>query len=195
MRPNSPFRTPAARAPYAPGRFRPLVAAAVAALPLVALACGGGDGSSRRAREATGCARLDTGLVVKEAVLQFIAATQPKPLRFLYIPASDSTLPAAGVQALQDKGPTYLFPKDSASQATVREKLSQAGPWNALLVQWHGMSQPTPETASVRIGGRFVGSENDGQVVPVRNARFSCGTVGDSAYQWRFTGIADEGGA
>lgn len=191
MRPKSPFRIlPPARS-GGPGRGlrssrrRPLPGLLLVLAP-VALACGGGEGGGRQ-RAATGCARLDTSAVVKAAVLQFVATTEPKPLRFLYVPGTSETLPEAGIQALQDKGPTYIFPSDSASQRKVREQLARVGPWNALLVTWHGMTQPTPESATVRIGGRFVGSDNDGQEVPVRDIGFACRTAGDSAYQWRPT--------
>lgn len=178
--------------PHAAGRaLRPAaVLALAAALPVLLAACAGSEGAKERAaaraqaRAAAGCNTLDTTTIVRDAVLQLIATTQPKPLRFLYIPGTDSTPPEGGVRALQDKGPTYLYATDSVNQRKVRDKLSTVGPWTALLVVYKGIKQPNPETASVYVGGHFVGAENDGQVVPVREFRFTCRTVGDSAYKW-----------
>ena len=176
--------------------------AAAASLVAVALlaACSGPEADAARARTAArnaaraaaGCGSLDTAAVVSLAVKQFVATTDPKPLRFLYMAGTDSMLPSSGSRALQDKGPTYLWPADPAKQEPVRKKLSDAGPWNALLVSYKGVTQPTPSTATVRLGGTWIGPVDDGKQLGVKTASFECRTVGDSADRWRLTGVAPE---
>ena len=171
--------------------------AAMVALSLAA--CGGGKSDAARgqksAGDVAGCGTLDTARVVSLAVTQYITTADPKPLRFLYMAGTDSMLPDAGARALQDKGPTYLWPADLSKAGPVRKKLGDAGPWNALLVTYKGVSQPTPETARVRIGGTWVGPVDDGKQLGVKAASFECTTSGDSANTWRLTGMAPEQGA
>lgn len=173
------------------------VAAALAAA--AALACSGGDrkASDARiaAREAAGCNTVDTAAVVKKAVAAFLDSLQPKPLRFLYMAGTDSMLPDAGQQALQDHGPTYLWPADPAKQGPVKTNLSNRGPWNALLVTWRGLSQPRPDQALVRLGATWIGPVDDGKQVGVHATRFECRAAGDSAYQWVVTSKGLEQGA
>lgn len=193
MRPPDSFRTP--RVAAAAARRLAMVLLAATALS----ACSGGDRAASNARIAergkAGCATLDTAAVVRQAVAQFLATTDPKPLRFLYMAGTDSMLPEAGTRALQDKGPTYLWPADAKQQPIVRKKLSDSGPWNALLVTYKGVSQPTPETARVRLGATWIGVVDDGKQLGVRTASFECRTAGDSAHTWRLTSIAAEQGA
>jgi hypothetical protein len=181
---------------------RTLVPAAAALLAVLAACAGGAEADSARARararadarDAAGCGSLDTATVIRAAVAQFIATTDPKPMRFLYMAGTDSTLPEAGTRALQDKGPTYLWPATPAQQPIVRKKLSDAGPWNALLVTYKGVSQPTPGTARVRLGGTWIGPVDDGKQLGVKAADFECRTAGDSANTWRLTTIGPEQG-
>ena len=190
MRPIPPFRNIPPRAGLAARRAAGLAAAA---LLVATAACSGSEGgreraaSRARARGASGCGTVDTTVVVRDAVLALIASTNPPPLRFLYIPGTDSSLPDAGVRALQDKGPTYLYSQDPKLQQQARENLATKGPWNALLVLYEGMTQPAEDTVAVKVSGRFVGSAEDGQVVPSQVLRFACSTAGDSAHKWRLT--------
>lgn len=174
------------------------LAPATVALAALLAACSGGDrqASDARiaARAAAGCATIDTGEVVARAVRQFIETTDPKPLRFLYMAGTDSTLPATGQRVLQDKGPTYLWPAGAEQQPIVRKKLSDAGPWNALLVTFKGINQPTPSTARVRIGGTWIGPVDDGKQLGVKVSSFECSTAGDSAHTWRFKSTTPEQG-
>jgi hypothetical protein len=195
MHPNSRFRP-------APLRRGPVLGPLLGSVPFVAIflaACSGGDRDAANARIAAragaGCGSLDTSAVVAKAVTQFITTTDPKPLRFLYMAGTDSTLPDAGQRAVQDKGPTYLWPANPAQQPVVRKKLEDAGPWNALLITYKGIDQPTPETARVRIGGTWIGPVDDGKQLGVKAATFECSTVGDSAHSWQFKSIASEQGA
>jgi hypothetical protein len=187
MRPTSPFRNIPARLDH---RVRP---AAVLAIACLAVACSGSEGGRERAagrsrdRAAAGCGSVDTTVVTRDAVLALIASTNPPPLRFLYIPGTDSSLPEGGVRALQDKGPTYLYSQDPKLQEQAKANLANRGPWNALLVLYEGMTRPSDDTVAVKLSGRFVGSVEDGQVVPSQTLRFACATAGDSAHRWRLT--------
>lgn len=172
--------------------MRRLLAPATLLAALLAGACGTEGGRERaagraRARGAAGCGSVDSTVVVRDAVLALIASTNPPPLRFLYIPGTDSSLPDGGVRALQDKGPTYLYSQDPKLQKQARDNLAEKGPWNALLVLYEGMTQPAEDTVAVKVSGRFVGSAEDGQVVPSRTLLFACSTAGDSAHKWRLT--------
>jgi hypothetical protein len=193
MRSPSPIRIPR------PAAVR-VAPAAAAFLTVAILAACSGDARARAdarnaARDQAGCATLDTAVVVRLAVAQYLTTTDPKPLRFLYMAGTDSMLPEAGTRALQDKGPTYLWPADARQQPIVRKKLSDSGPWNALLVTYKGVTQPTPETARVRLGGTWIGMEDDGKQLGVKAANFECRSAGDSAHTWRFTSITAEQGA
>lgn len=181
---------------------RTTVRMVVPAFALVAAglaACSEGDPDAAKARvasrEAAGCGSLDTAAVIRAAVTQFITTTDPKPLRFLYMAGTDSMLPEAGTRALQDKGPTYLWPATPGQQPIVRKRLEDAGPWNALLVTYKGVTQPTPETARVRLGGTWIGPVDHGKQLGVKAADFECSTAGDSAHTWRLKSIGAEQGA
>lgn len=206
MHPDSPFRTPrlhpgpqdARRAGRPAGNRAAALLLAAGAVTVVA-ACSGGDRAAvearREAREQAGCATVDTSALVGQAVAQFIATTEPKPLRFLYMSGTDSMLPDGGVRALQDKGPTYLWPADAKQQPIVRKRLSDAGPWNALLVTYRGTvpsGVATGEGVRVRLGGHWIGHDDDGKSLPPKAATFECRSVGDSAHVWRMTGMAEE---
>lgn len=186
---------------FSPIHHTPRAAARIVVPAFAALlaACSGGNPDAARARaaarDAAGCGSLDTAAVVRAAVTQFVTTTDPKPLRFLYMAGTDSTLPEAGTRVLQDKGPTYLWPATPEQQPIVKKKLSDSGPWNALLVTYKGISQPTPETARVRLGGTWIGPVDDGKQLGVKAANFECSTAGDSAHTWRLTSIGAEQGA
>jgi len=126
--------------------------------------------------------------VVGPAVLAYITAQrQPPPQRFLFAAGTDSALPDPGVVALQDKGPTYMYPPNPAQQAVVRAKLEKVGPWASLLVVYHGTRLADPTHAVVRLGGRYVGGKSDGLEAPGRSVSFTCENG-----EWRLTRTAEE---
>jgi hypothetical protein len=105
--------------PHSGGR-RAAAGLAAGALALTA-GCGGGSGDGRSGddgptprtpREAMlqSACRGGTDRTMKLAVAEYVKRATPKPQRFLNAVGTDSALPEVGVQALQDKGPTYLFP-------------------------------------------------------------------------------------
>src|SRR5665213_3749233 len=65
--------------------------------------------------------------IITVAVHAFIAQARPEVGRFVYIAGTDSSLPPAGTQAVQDKGPTYMYSPDPAQQAVVVHQLDGVG--------------------------------------------------------------------
>lgn len=141
----------------------------VSILAMAALAgCGGGaDGDAA-------CAVPTEEDIVGAAVRVYVESREPTPLRFLSAVASDSAMPNAGMLVLQDMGPTYLYPPDSAARETVRTRLAES-PWPSLVVTYHGTQHVAgSEEASVRLGGMWVAGELDGQHAGYEDVRFTC---------------------
>jgi hypothetical protein len=133
------------------------------------------------------CASVE-GSVVGPAVLAYITARHdPTPQRFLFAAGTDSALPDPGVVALQDKGPTYMYPPNPSQRAVVRAKLAKAGPWASLLVSYRGVRLTDSTHAVVRLGGVFVGGKTDGIVAPDQSVSFTC-----ESGEWRLTRTAEE---
>lgn len=146
-----------------------------------ALGCGGpGGGADSR------CVAPDDA-VVGAAVTNYIKNLNPTPQRFLIGVGSDSALPAGAHRALQDKGPTWLFPPDSAMQATVRANLADKGDFSTLLVIYRGTQRLDEARTVVRLGGRYVGGEHDGKVAASRTIHFNCDSLG-----WTFSRTEEE---
>ena len=113
--------------------------------------------------------------VIGPAVLAYITEQhRPTPQRFLFAAGTDSALPDPGVVALQEKGPTYLYPANPAQQAVVRARLAKVGPWASLLVSYRGLQRSDSTHAVVRLGGHFVGGASDGVEAPDRSVSFTC---------------------
>ncbi|MGI8496406.1 MAG: hypothetical protein ACR2OG_02325 [Gemmatimonadaceae bacterium] len=150
----------------------------------VVTACGGAG------RSAAACAPPGDS-VVAEGVTEYVrdSLLTPRPLRFLASVGSDSALPEAGRVALQDKGPTYLYPVDAAQQAKVRAMLKQKGNFPTLVVFYRGLTQLPDGRAQLRLHGQFVGGANDGAPAPPRVLFFAC----DSA-RWHPAGAAPDSG-
>lgn len=74
---------------------------------------------------------------------------------------------------LQAKGPTYLFPADSAGQATVKAQLGQS-PWATLLVTYHGIEREDDATAYVSVGGTWVIGDEAGTSSGHERFEFRC---------------------
>jgi hypothetical protein len=169
-------------------RIAPAAAALTLAGAALLAACSGGERPARRAsREASPCGALPASIAAP-AVREYLKLQQdPYPQRFLVAASTDSALPEQGVLALQDKGPTYFFPPDTALRAQVRAKLAEVGTYHTLLVAWKGLEQPDAEHAVVRLGGTYIGASSEGKVAPVRTIRFTCDSTG-----WRFDRADEE---
>ncbi|HEX5831665.1 MAG TPA: hypothetical protein VFY16_11840 [Gemmatimonadaceae bacterium] len=154
----------------------PRLPATIAALALGALsACtGGGDAPRGAARTSVACPD-PSNVAVRVAVEEFVGRPSPKPLRFL-APTSDP-LPDEAMRALQNKGPTYLFPPESSAQAPVRAKLDEVGAWPTLLVHFHGVREEEGGVV-VTLSGRYVGGAEEGREVPRTEVRLTCDASG-----------------
>lgn len=160
--------------------FRARVALGLPAVLAIALlaACKSGESSHRLSGRARCPTQPDS--FVSRAVLGYIKDANPFPQRFLVVTTGDSALPSGGMAALQDKGPTYIFPSDPAQQAKVRAHLHDIGDWTTLLVLYGGSQLKDVDHAEVRLGGRYVGGEHDGKTAAARTLQLEC----DSTARW-----------
>ena len=155
---------------------------AIALLPL-SLACGdGGKSATPGGRVAKGRCGVPGDSTIARAVTEFVKGVTPTPQRFLATVASDSAIPDAARAALQDRGPTYLYPPDSVNRAKIRQKLMSVGDYTALAVVYRGMSQPDATHATIRIGGHFVDVGKGTPPSAAADLEFAC----DSTTSWRF---------
>ena len=110
---------------------------AAPALLLLAAACSDSGRSAAGNRPGTtagstvlNCDTTAAGAAVNVAVAEYIRRADPVPQRYLSAVGTGVTpMPESGFRALKDKGPTYLYPPDSAGQATVKAKLADVGPY------------------------------------------------------------------
>ena len=150
---------------------------------LLLAACSSGDSrpASQASDVAATCPQPTTAIGL--AVGRYVEQTQPKPMRFLA--ATEAMLPDFGMRELQDRGPTYFYPPVPEQQAVVRNKLTDVGPWPALLVRYHGLSTPSADRAVVTLSGQWVLGDLDGHEVPRAEVRLSC-----TAGSWLVDGTA-----
>jgi hypothetical protein len=147
----------------------PAVPAVVLAAVLMLAACSGGE---KKTSNGVVC-RQSKDSATWRAVVSYAKSSDPYAQRFLSAARSDSALPDVGVEALQDRGPTWFFPPDSAGRTKVRDRLND-GIANTLLVFWHG-AVPEGDTAMViRLNGRYIGGKNEGTVARTKLYRFKC---------------------
>ena len=165
------------------------------ALPLVAFAlaaCAGDERSASDGAAARGgaqaCAQPPGDSAYFVATQEYLKGLTPKPRRFLSPVGTDSALPDAAFKALQDNGPSYLYPSDPAGQKKVLDRLEEVGPWTALLVSWHGVERLGESAAVIHLRGHFLlGADSNAQATQARLVRFDC-----EGGRWRFTRTEDE---
>ena len=144
--------------------------AVVVAAALMLAACSGGE--SKKTSSGVVC-RQSKDSATWRAVVAYAKSSDPYAQRFLSASAGDSALPEVGVEALQDRGPTWLFPADSVGRGKVRDRLND-GVANTLLVYWHGM-RPEGDTAmAVTLSGRYIGGKLEGTIAKQKVYRFTC---------------------
>jgi hypothetical protein len=152
---------------------------------LVLAACEARQGADRReagrefANKACELSTDDT--VITVAVYAFIAQADPQVGRFVYIPGTDSSLPPAGTQAVQDKGPTYMYSPDPAQQAVVVGQLNAVGDYPTLLVSYHGLVRTDRLHPVVKLSGQYVSGPPRGKAIGIRAIAPQC----DSTGAWR----------
>lgn len=162
--------------------MRPYTLAGLVALGPLILACSGGGEARKSASASGGRCGTPGDSVVARAVTEFVKQVVPTPQRFLASAASDSAIPDAARAALQDRGPTYLYPPDSTLRAKVREKLVSVGDYTALAVVYYGTDRPADSAAVVRVGGHFV-DVGKGTPPSVKGSmEFAC----DSLRRWKY---------
>lgn len=158
-----------------PGRLAAQLIAAAAVAVLLA-ACAESGAVARYARDA--CRLAPDSAVVFNGVRDFIMSQDPTPQRFLYIPGTDSAPPDAGLLALQDKGPTYMYAASGEQQKVVKTKLTSIGDYASLLVAYHGFKRQDPQHATIRLSGTYITGKADGKTVPVQDYPLQCDSSG-----------------
>jgi hypothetical protein len=136
------------------------LAAQLIAFAVLATACAEKGAVARFARDA--CRLAPDSTVLFNGVRDYITSQEPFPQRFLYVPGTDSTPPDPGLLALQDKGPTYMYPASGSQQAVVKTKLNSIGDYASLLVAYHGFKRQDPQHATIRLSGTYVSGKDDG---------------------------------
>jgi hypothetical protein len=143
---------------------------------MLAAACADSGAVGRYARDA--CRLAPDSAVVFNGVRDFIMNQDPTPQRFLYVPGTDSTPSEPGLLALQDKGPTYMYPPSGDQQAVVKTKLTSIGDYASLLVAYHGFKRQDAQHATVRLSGTYISGKADGKTVPVDDYAVICDSSG-----------------
>ena len=157
------------------------------ALAAFLAACSGGGESGGQRRVAQGDCAAPGSALVAMAAEEYVERMTPTPRRFLLAVGGDTALPEPAKQVMQDKGPTYLYPADTAVQRQLKDRLAGAGEWPALMVTYHGVQQDAEDRASVRLAGHWVIGELDGTRAPAQRIVFAC----DSA-RWKYSATEDE---
>jgi hypothetical protein len=155
----------------APIRYLALVAALVAAS-----ACAEKGAVERFARDA--CRLAPDSTVLFNGIRDYIMSADPTPQRFLYVPGTDTTPPEPGVLALQDKGPTYMYPPSGDQQNIVKTKLTSIGDYASLLVAYHGFQRKDAMHAVIKLSGTYISGKNDGHTLPLADYQMECDSSG-----------------
>jgi hypothetical protein len=170
---------------------RAMLALATIALSSLA-ACGGGSGSSSSSSSSASAAKSACAKSIPKpielAIADYLKKSDLVAQRFLMAAGTDSALDDDGMRALQDKGPTYLYPADPAQQAKFKGQLVGMGPYTTMLVAKKA-EKADASSATITLSGHYVTGEHDGQKGPVRTYSFTCNA--DSA-SWRLANSTEE---
>jgi hypothetical protein len=148
----------------------------VAAAAIVIAACSHQSAVEHYVRDA--CRLSPDSAVLFNGIRDYITGVDPMPQRFLYVPGTDSTPPDPGILALQDKGPTYMYPASGDQQKTVKTKLTSIGDFATLLVAYHGFQRTDPTHAVIKLSGTYVSGKADGQTLPLAPFQVTCDSSG-----------------
>lgn len=159
--------------------FPQRAASAVLLLAGASLLSACGQASRDNARFLGPCADPTVALVAP-AVDAYVPSVVPKPRRFLIASGTDSALPGGAESRLQQFGPTYVFPADSALRQRVLARLDSIaedyGDMPTLLVTYRGVERVGDNQAVVRLGGYFLSGSPKGSVAH-RAVQFVCDTA------------------
>jgi len=136
---------------------------------------------------ASACGKFPSDSSYGVAALKYIEKLEPKPRRFLTAVTTDSVLPSKVFEALQQKGPGYLFPPNPTDRAKVVDKLTTVGPWATLLVTWKGAQLLDDTHGVIRLGGHYVVAEEGPLVGPRRAIHFTC-----ESGEWTYSRTVEE---
>jgi hypothetical protein len=118
--------------------------------------------------------------LVPAALDAYVRSVVPMPRRFLVAAGTDSALPGGSESRLQQHGPTYIFPPDTALRRRVLTRLDSVagtfGDMPTLLVTFRGVDRAGEHRAVVRLGGYFLGGKSNGTVAH-RTVGFVCDTA------------------
>jgi hypothetical protein len=126
----------------------------------------------------TVCRQTADTAIVPIAIRAYIASRDPEPRRFLYVPASDSSPPPAGVLTLQGEGPTYMYSTAPAQQAPVKAQLHSVGDYPSLLLWYHGSARTDDTHAVVTLSGQYIGEAEDGKPTARASVQVLCDSTG-----------------
>jgi len=143
---------------------------------VLATACAEKGAVARYARDA--CRLAPDSAVLFNGIRDYIIDQDPTPQRFLYVPGTDSTPPDPGLLALQDKGPTYMYPPSGPQQAIVKTKLTSIGDYASLLVAYHGLKRQDAQHATIGLSATYISGKADGKTVPVQEYPVHCDSSG-----------------
>ena len=144
-----------------------------------AFACSPGEKTDRPAVSARPCP-TPADSVVGLATLQFMKHLSPKPHRYLIPVGTDSALPGRAHWALQSGSATLnMWPRDTAQQRVVKEKVGAKGAYTMLLVSYHGQRTLPDGRIALDFSGHYMGGDVDGRAVPRTPVIFSCHAAGE----------------
>lgn len=163
------------------------LSALLAAMTLVGCGADSSKRSSSASKGVAACQRGDT-TAAYVAFKEYIKVTVPTPQRFLTAAGTDSAAPEDGFRAMQDKGPSFFYGTDAASQKKIRDKLANDGPYASLLIVHRGTTRSAAgDTVTIRLGGHYIGGEHEGELSTSRVMSVVCR---DST--WKLATITDE---
>ncbi len=149
----------------------------VLALSLVLSACEGRSTDSatgeRRLGSAIRCAEPGDSVLYK-SVAAYVRQLEPRPVRFVMAPSGTEALPSAARAAMQQIGPTFMWPSDPARQQEMRAMLKERGQFTTMLLSFKGMERTNRDEVVVRFGGRYIGTDMDGREAPLGVVYFAC---------------------
>lgn len=142
----------------------------------VAAACGGsGDtaGGDRPSSSVIRCPEPGDS-VLYNAVRAYVRQLEPRPVRFVMVPGGNEALPGAARAAMQQIGPTFMWPADTALQTKTRAMLKERGQFTTMLLAFKGMERTGRDEVVVRFGGTYIGGDLDGRQAPLGAVTFGC---------------------
>ncbi len=143
------------------------------------IAIGACQGNSERTMANRMCEQAGDDSVLAAALTGFVNRANPEPGFLAYIPATDSTPPAAAVQQMENRRTTYMYSTDPKLQAQVNDQIKSYGDYDALLVAYHGITKTDPLHPAVTFSGHYItGSKVVGQTVGPFQITPECDTTG-----------------